>query len=129
MGEVHRLQMTIIVRDIESDRVNRPADNSKILLSYPEARIITQNQGIAIKKIEMKQYIERLDERLGKYSLITIIIETDRGTLEMKYDEGFRGEDALDTAVTMLTKYLGLAALINRVQIEVERSFNNHSIK
>lgn len=121
--------MTIIVRDIESDRVNRPADNSKILLSYPEARIITQNQGIAIKKIEMKQYIERLDERLGKYSLITIIIETDRGTLEMKYDEGFRGEDALDTAVTMLTKYLGLAALINRVQIEVERSFNNPSIK
>jgi hypothetical protein len=76
-----------------------------------------QNQGFTIKKIEMHQYIERTDEKLGDYSLLTVIVETDRGSVEMKYDEGFRSPDALESAVTMLTQYTGLSSLINRALI------------
>jgi hypothetical protein len=45
------------------------------------------------------------------------VVETDRGSIEMKYDEGFRGPDAFESAVTMLTQYVGLSALINRALI------------
>ena len=65
----------------------------------------------------MRQYVERADDRLGDYSLLTVVVETDKGSIEMKYDEGFRGPDAFQSAVTMLTQYVGLSALINRALI------------
>ena len=65
----------------------------------------------------MRQYVERADDRLGDYSLLTVVVETDKGSIEMKYDEGFRGADAFQSAVTMLTQYVGLSALINRALI------------
>jgi hypothetical protein len=34
--------------------------------------------------------------------------------IETKYDEGFRGDDAIESSVTMLTQYVGFASLINR---------------
>jgi hypothetical protein len=74
---------------------------------------------IVVKKIEMRQYIEKKDEKLGDYSLLTVVVETDKGTVELKYDEGFRGPDAFESAVTLLTKYVGLSALINRALIEL----------
>jgi hypothetical protein len=101
--------------DIDSGRISRPPDRAKVLL----ARGTQKNQGFVIKQIEMRQYVERKDDRLGEYSLLTVLVETDKGTIEMKYDEGFRGPDALDSAVTMLTQYVGLASLINRALIEL----------
>jgi hypothetical protein len=80
-----------------------------------------KNQGFVIQKIEMRQYVERRDEKRGDYSLLTTVVETDRGSVEMKYDEGFRGPDALESAVTMLTQYVGLASLINRALIELQQ--------
>lgn len=76
-------------------------------------------QGFLITKMEMRQYVERTDKRLGDYSLLTVVVETDGGAVEMKYDEGFRGPDALDSAVKLLLQYAGLAALINRALIEL----------
>jgi hypothetical protein len=105
------------VSDIELSRISRLADRSHVLLDG-EAQ---QNQGFKITRIEMRQYIEHIDECLGEYSLLTILIETDEGTLEMKYDEGFRGPNALDSAVILVTQYIGLAALINRALIELQR--------
>ncbi|MEW6605200.1 MAG: hypothetical protein AB1351_11020 [Thermoproteota archaeon] len=103
--------------DIDPGRTSRPPDKSKVLLEKASQK----NQGFIIRKIEMRQYIERRDERLGEYSLLTALVETDRGTVEMKYDEGFRGPDALEFAVTLLTQYVGLASLINRALIELQR--------
>jgi hypothetical protein len=100
--------------DIEPGRIRRPPDGAKIILAGGMS-----NQGFIIKKIEMRRYIERKDDRLGDYSLLTVVVETDRGDVEMKYDEGFRGDDALESAVTMLTQYTGLASLINRALIEL----------
>jgi hypothetical protein len=70
--------------------------------------------------VELRQYVERRDERLGDYSLLTVVVETDRGTAELKYDEGFRGSDALESAANMLSQYIGLASLINRALIELQ---------
>ncbi len=80
-----------------------------------------QAQGLLITRMEMRQYVERTDERLGDYSLLTVVVETDKGALEMKYDEGFRGPDALESAKKMLLQYAGLAALVNRAQIELSQ--------
>jgi len=103
--------------DIEQGRTSRPPDRKHIILTGGTQ----QNQGFVIKKIEMRQYIERKDKDLGDYSLLTVVVDTDHGEVEMKYDEGFRGPDALDSAVTMLMQYTGLASLINRAIIELER--------
>jgi hypothetical protein len=103
--------------DIDQDRISRPADRSRVLLEKGSQK----NQGFVIQKIEMRQYVERKDDRLGDYSLLTVVVETDRGDVEMKYDEGFRGPDALESAVTMLTQYVGLASLINRALIELQK--------
>lgn len=103
--------------DIDPGRVSRPPDKMKVLLVGGSE----ENQGFIIKKIEMRQYVERKVEHLGDYSLLTVVVETDRGTVEMKYDEGFRGPDSLESAVTMLAQYVGLASLINRALIELQR--------
>ncbi|HEY7507276.1 MAG TPA: hypothetical protein VH621_06680 [Nitrososphaera sp.] len=103
--------------DIDPRRISRPADRSKVLLEKGSQK----NQGFVIQKIEMRQYVERRDEKRGDYSLLTTVVETDRGSVEMKYDEGFRGPDALESAVTMLTQYVGLASLINRALIELQQ--------
>jgi len=103
--------------DIDPRRISRTADRSKVLLEKGSQK----NQGFIIQKVEMRQYIERRDEKLGDYSLLTTVVETDRGSVELKYDEGFRGPDALESAVTMLTQYVGLASLINRALIELQQ--------
>ncbi|AIF84382.1 hypothetical protein NTE_02329 [Candidatus Nitrososphaera evergladensis SR1] len=105
--------MTITKSDVEPGRIRGPPAKSKVLMSD----MAMQNQGFVITKVEMCQYVERTDEKLGDYSLLIAIVHTDRGTVEMKYDEGFRGPDAFDSAVTMLLQYVGLSALINRALI------------
>jgi hypothetical protein len=102
--------------DVEPGRTSRPPDNAKVLLAGGAQK----NQGFLIRGVEIRQYIERREARLGDYSLLTVVVETDRGTAEMKYDEGFKGPDALESAVTMLTKYVGLSSLINRALIELQ---------
>jgi len=98
--------------DIEPGRIKGPPARRQILLSGAQ-----KDQGFTVTLVEMRQYIERADERLGEYSLLTVVVETDKGSIEMKYDEGFRGSDAFQSAVAMLTQYLGLSALINRALI------------
>jgi len=104
------------ISDIDPGRTGRPPDRVKVLMDGAQ-----KNQGFVIQKVEMRQYVERRDERLGDYSLITVVVKTDRGTVEMKYDEGFRGPDALESAATMLAQYVGLASLINRALIELQQ--------
>lgn len=98
--------------DIEPERIKSLPTKSAVLMSDT-----TQNQGFTIRRIELRQYVERTDVKLGDYSLFTVIVDTDRGTVEMKYDEGFRGTDAFDSAVKMLMQYVGLSALVNRALI------------
>ena len=50
------------------------------------------------------------------------MIRTDLGEIEILYDEGYRGEDALQESANMLTQNLGLSGLILRSLI----SLKNH---
>ena len=42
-----------------------------------------------------------------------MFLQTNKGMVEMKYDEGFKGNDAIESAASMLTQYIGFRALIN----------------
>ena len=100
----------IIVDLHDPQRVNRTPDDVKVLLSSGN---FTQDDFI-ISKVELRLYNERTDEKLGVYSLITSFVETDKGSVEMIYDEGFRGEDSLLRAAEFLTSNLGISGMILR---------------
>ena len=91
-------------------RVDRNPDKITELLSNGS---ITE-KGYVIKNIQLRLYIEEHDEKLGQYSLITSLIETDKGSVEMIYDEGYRGNDALETSSKFLAENLGVSSLILR---------------
>lgn len=103
--------------DIEPSRLAKgPAAKRAILVEGKEI-----HQGFLIKYIEIRQYLESTDSLRGPYSLLTFFLETDKGTVEVKYDEGYRGTDAINAAYKMLTQYVGLASAINRALIELRR--------
>ncbi len=94
----------------DPQRVNRKPDSVEVLLS--SGNFIQDD--FRISKVELRLYNERTDEKLGKYSLITSFVETDKGSVEMIYDEGFRGEEPLLRAAEFLTSNLGISGLILR---------------
>jgi hypothetical protein len=88
-----------VILDLETNKLlQKPPNKSKIILT-------THNHNI-----------------LGDYSILVIIIETNKGTVIMKYDEGYRGKDAFDNAIEMLTQYNGVSSVINRALIELHNS-------
>jgi hypothetical protein len=74
----------------------------------------TAEKGYKIKNIQLRLYTEKNDKKLGPYSLITSLVETDKGSVEMVYDEGFRGNNALERSSKFLTDNLGISGLILR---------------
>ena len=74
----------------------------------------TAEKGYKIKNIQLRLYIEKNDKKLGPYSLITSLVETDKGSVEMVYDEGFRGNNALERSSKFLTDNLGISGLTLR---------------
>lgn len=91
-------------------RVDRSPDAVDVLLSSGN---FLQDE-FTITKVELRLYNERTDERLGDFSLITSFVETDLGSVEMIYDEGFRGENPLLRATEFLKSNLGISGLILR---------------
>ncbi len=98
------------------ERVNRNPDQVETLFTSGDY----QEQGFIIKRVELRLYVEQIDEKLGPHSLITSFVETNKGTVEMIYDEGYRGEDSLNRAVQFLISNLGLSALILRSVISLK---------
>ena len=77
-----------------------------------------------ISKVELRLYTERTDDKLGVFSLITSFVETNHGSVEMIYDEGFRGEEPLLRAAKFITFNLGISALILRSIIALREKSN-----
>lgn len=92
------------------ERINREPEKTSVLFSGGNF----SEQGFLIKRIELKLYIEKVDDTLGPYSLITADVETDKGSIEMIYDEGYHGENSLEEATDFVTKNLGLSSLVLR---------------
>ena len=94
----------------DSNRVNRSPD--KIIQVLSDGTSV--EKGYKIKNIELRLYTEKNDKKLGPYSLITSLVETDKGSVEMIYDEGFRGDNALEKSSKFLIENLGISSLILR---------------
>ena len=92
------------------ERVDRDPDKVIQLLSNGSI----MEKGYKIKNIQLRLYIEKNDKKLGQYSLITSLVETDKGSVEMIYDQGYRGNNALETSSKFLTENLGISGLILR---------------
>ncbi len=100
----------------DSKRIERDPDNRNVIFSDGK---ITQDD-VEIKKIELLEYKINTDQNLGTYSIITALVDTDQGQIEILYDEGYRGDDALNDSVTMLVQNLGLSGLILRSLISLK---------
>ena len=105
-----------VILDLETNKLlQKPPNKSKIIL-----RNIVYDSIYVIKKLELSIYTTNNHRILGDYSILVIIIETNKGTVIMKYDEGYRGNDAFDNAIEMLTQYNGVSSVINRALIELD---------
>ena len=102
------------------DRIKRCPDSVNILLS---AGAFIQDE-FTISKVELRLYNEQTHEKLGIYSLITSFVETDKGSVEMIYDEGFRGTDSLSRSASFLINNLGISALILRSVISLREKIS-----
>ena len=105
-----------VVDLLNPERVNRLPDNSIKLFSGKDY----SEHGFQIKKVELRLFIEKTDKKLGPYSLITSLVETDKGTIEMIYEEGYKGQNSLEHSKDFLVSSLGISGLILRSVIALE---------
>jgi len=103
------------------ERINRVPDRSIILFSEKNYSEL----GFKIKKVELRLFIEKIDEKLGSYSLITSFVDTDKGSIEMIYEEGYHGMNALERSKDFLSSSLGISGLIMRSLIALESAIKN----
>lgn len=109
-----------VIDVIQPERVARPPDKSIILLS--DGKFV--EQGYVVQKVQLNLYIQQKNPKLGPFSLLTAYVETDNGSIEMTYDEGYRGENALEEAAAFLTSHLGISGLILRSVMQLKNSKN-----
>ena len=105
------------------ERVRKIPDKSISLLSSGNF----VEHGCRVENIHLNLYLQNRDAKLGPYSLLTVSVETDKGIIEMTYDEGYRGENALEEAAAFLTSHLGLSGLILRSIIQLESALQKHA--
>ena len=98
------------------ERINRLPDKSIVLFSEKNY----SEHGFKIKNVELRLFIEKTDEKLGPYSLITCFIDTDKGSIEMVYEEGYHGMNSLERSKDFLVSNLGISGLILRSIIALE---------
>ena len=105
-----------VIDVINPKRISKAPDKTVVLLSGGSFI----EQGFIVKKLQLCLYLQKPDEKLGPYSLITVQVETDKGEIEMTYDEGYRGRNALEETAGFLTANLGLSSLILRSIIQLK---------
>ena len=103
------------------ERVNKKPDNFEVLFSSDDY----EAQGFLINRVELRPYVEHVDDNLGPYSLITSFVQTNKGSVEMIYDEGYHGQDFLNRTITFLVSNLGLSGLILRSIISLQSKISD----
>ena len=106
----------------DSQRIDHEPENRTVIFSDGE---ITQD-GVKIKQIELLRYKINTDQNLGEYSIITALVDTNQGQIEILYDEGYRGNDALNDSANMLIQNLGLSGLILRSLISLKNELEKN---
>ena len=105
-----------IVDISDPKRINRLPDSTLTIFSEENF----SEHGYKIKKVELRLFIEKTDKKLGPYSLITCLVDTDKGSIEMIYEEGYHGENQLERSKDFLVSSLGISGLILRSIIALE---------
>lgn len=77
-----------------------------------------------INKLYLKQYLEHFDSVFGDYYVIKAFLYTNQGNFEIIYSEGYNDKNILEDIYNFLTKYEGIANLLNRIIIELESNTN-----
>lgn len=99
----------------DPSRVSKTPDGVEVLLSSGS---FVQDE-FKISRVELRLYNEQIDDKLGTFSLITSFVETDKGSVEMIYDEGYRGNNVLARAKEFLASNLGISGLVLRSVISL----------
>ena len=113
-----------VIDVVNPQRINKTPDKTIVLLSG--GNFI--EQGFTIQEIQLCLYLQEHDAKLGPYSLMTVLVKTDNGEIEMTYDEGYRGKNALEEAAGFLTANLGLSSLILRSIIQLKTELEKKKI-
>lgn len=113
-----------IIEVSDPHRIDRAPDKTIILMSGGKFA----ERGHIVSNICLNLYLLGKDPALGPYSLITVLVETDKGVIEMTYDEGYRGANAIEEAVAFLTSHIGISALILRSIIQLDQSLNRNNL-
>jgi|TARA_Y100000294_G_scaffold137557_1_gene130587 hypothetical protein len=70
--------------------------------------------GYQIRNIFLRLYIEKIDKKLGPYSIITSLVETSEDSVEMIYDEGYFDTKVFEKTSDFLINNLGISGIILR---------------
>jgi hypothetical protein len=116
--------MMKVVDVSDPERIDRAPDKTIVLMSG--GKFLEQDH--IVKNVSLNLYIQKKGEKIGPYSLITTLVETDKGIIEMTYDEGYRGENAIEEAAAFLTSHLGISGLILRAIIQLDQSLNKNNL-
>jgi len=116
--------MDKVIEVVDPARIDRTPDKTIVLMS--EGQFV--ERGHVVKTVTLNLYVQKNDNVLGPYSLITALVETDKGVIEMTYDEGWRGANALEDAVSFLTSHLGISGLVLRSIIQLDQSTNKNNL-
>ena len=70
--------------------------------------------GYKIRNIFLRLYIEKIDKKLGPYSVITSLVETTNDSVEMIYDEGYFDTKEFENTSEFLINNLCISSVILR---------------
>ena len=98
-------------------RVNRTPNKSHLFFSNENLK---QN-GFLVKSAELRFYKFESD------SLISIFVDTDKGSIETTYEEGKFDVEYFDKSVKFVVEHLGISVLILRSIIELKNELDKHN--
>ena len=70
--------------------------------------------GYEIRNVFLRLYIEKIDKKLGPYSVITSLVETANDSVEVIYDEGYFDTKEFESTSKFLINNLGISSVILR---------------
>jgi hypothetical protein len=77
-------------------------------------------QEVEVRSLELRQYFPRSGDQGADTCLYTVFIQTNLGSVEMKYIESRCTSQELDRICFLLKDLIGISSLINRMMIELE---------
>lgn len=102
--------------DFDIERIKKKIPiKSEILISNTK-----YNDTYYLKEVRLEQYVERCDKKFGNYYLVILHIQTNKGNVLMKFDEGYREKYSFELMIELIKKFEGFSSLINRAIIELE---------